>query len=404
MHFQFVLKSDFLQALFQKGTKKICARATADGSAAGSVGKAMNLARKWHLCLNQLFPLRLWQRWQARASLFTQTDDRLCFSLHLKLAKPLHRDGWLSTMGNPRTLWKATAEFQPPRRLMISLELPWGADKAESWNIFFRISRIRMPITSQHWYKMIRHDCRNAMRFGFSNWDRYQRLQLRSFCPAGYSVLWKGASRKPACPAEVPRSHNVLHLAWLIHFDHVHNLTVNQLQTCDEATWWWGSIQQRHCQVEAANQLISASQLFSSDCVPDFLVPFCAGGWSFLEQWPKETEWLRWAGATEIVRRAMVNVNLSSVSHPLFRNEHEDLIDDDNNVSWFQCDWNWLTLTLRWGGGPANEWLWREQHVRSKSFSCAPQLCPEPILISSWTNLKATFYTDTAKTMSACYA
>ena len=48
----------FLQALFQKGTKKICARATADGSAAGSVGKAMNLARKWHL-LEAIVPIEV---------------------------------------------------------------------------------------------------------------------------------------------------------------------------------------------------------------------------------------------------------------------------------------------------------------------------------------------------------
>lgn len=216
------------------------------------------------------------------------------------------------------------------------------------------------------------------------NWDRLQRLQLRSFCPAGYSVLWKGASRKPARPAEVPRSHNVLHLAWLIHFDHVHNLTVNQLQTCDEATWWWGSIQQRHCQVEAANQLISASQLFSSDCVPDFLVPFCAGGWSFLEQWPKETEWLRWAEATEIVRRAMVNVNLSSVSHPLFRNEHEDLIDDDNNVSWWdvtEIDSHWP-----WGGvadQPMNDFDVNNMYGQ-KALAVLPS-CAHPRAVS-WTD------------------
>lgn len=122
----------------------------------------------------------------------------------------------------------------------------------------------------------------------------------------------------------------------------------------------------------------------TSDCVPDLLVPFCAGGWSFSEQWPKETEWRRWAEATDIVRRAMVNVNLSSVSHPLFRNEHEDLIDDDNNVSWWdvtEIDSHWP-----WGGvadQPMNDFDVNNMYGQ-KALAVLPS-CAHPRAVS-WTD------------------
>ena len=90
---------------------------------------------------------------------------------------------------------KATDNFQPPRRLMISLELPWGADKVQ-WksNIYEYNSIYSNHVQSLH----------PAM-------PRLQMDCFRMVLLEGHSVLRTSASCKSAGSTQIPSAHHVLH-------------------------------------------------------------------------------------------------------------------------------------------------------------------------------------------------
>ena len=132
-----------VQVLFQKGNKKICARAPANPlSLAETVCRSSIIIDDLVLHANIAGGDRSGECWHLPSR--RQTTGFLLSMISLQISQianifiifiifffssvPLFKKDAHRNKSAYRHA-KATADFQPPRRLMISLELPWGADK-----------------------------------------------------------------------------------------------------------------------------------------------------------------------------------------------------------------------------------------------------------------------------------
>ena len=159
-----------VQVLFQKGNKKICVRAPANPlSLAEIVCRSNIIIDDLVLHANIAGGDRSGECWHLSSC--RQTTGFLLSMISLQISQianifiiiifffssvPLFKKDAHRNKSAYRHA-KATADFQPPRRLMISLELPWGADKVtihqqKLLRIQTFAGSLHFFLPNQHWF------------------------------------------------------------------------------------------------------------------------------------------------------------------------------------------------------------------------------------------------------------